>query len=166
MKMIEQTGLGQEVKEKSINLAWHYTTGENFYKIVGTGLLLPSDINLDPGESPVLWFSKNQAWESTSRKMVRQGKGSFRILSKRETAKLGRGLVRFGYRSDDLLDWTVLPKLAGMHSARVRALEVVGRNQGANPSDWMGRLTPLDVRDLVIDVMDKKQGWTRVQTPR
>lgn len=68
-------------------LAWHYTTGEKFIEIVDSGFLLPTANYIASPELPVLWFSRNQKWEPTSRKMVMESDGTFRQLSKQEAIK-------------------------------------------------------------------------------
>lgn len=78
---------GKKSQGSSDQIAWHYTTGVNFIKIVESGFLLPTDACINLGELPVLWFSLNQHWEPTSRKAMITEDGRFRSLTKFDTRR-------------------------------------------------------------------------------
>jgi len=156
-----QSGKHSEFREESCQLAWHYTTGTNFFKIVETGFLLTTDAGIGPHEIPVLWFSRNQVWEPTSRKAVINSDGTLKKLTKRETFELGKGLVRFGFPEALLVPWKNLPKQAQISYTNARALETRGHAQGANPADWMGNLSKIPINELVIEVMEESS-WVRI----
>jgi len=64
-------------------------------KILDSGILRPSDLYLEPGEKPVLWFSLAPFWEPTASKAVedKTSASGFRRLSMEETAYLGRVFI-------------------------------------------------------------------------
>lgn len=125
-------------------LAWHYTTGEKFLQIVEDGVLVPSDIYVNPPERPVLWFSLNQEWEPTACKHWKdRATGVVSRLTREETHERGRGTVRFGCDPSALIPWDELPRRAHMQRQMSTGLAIVGLQQGAMPSQWMGSLSPI-----------------------
>lgn len=143
-------------------IAWHYTTGIKFQQIVESGFLLPTSVYIEPGESPILWFSLNQDFEPTAVKAKKMADGKIVRCSKEETSHLGKGLVRFGYPSNRLTPWSLLWKKANMQRKTSRLLEATGYKQGAIPSQWMGCLDAIPINALKIEVWDKGD-WKCVQ---
>lgn len=144
-------------------LAWHYTTGEIFLKIVETRMLLPTGIGTLPPEKPIVWFSKHPFFEPTAIKTI-QDHGQVRRASLREMFELGRGLVRFGYPAFRLLPWVELRKKAQIPVQLWGSLETVARQQGADPAHWWGTTQGLGVDSLVVDVMNAAMDWERVKS--
>jgi hypothetical protein len=150
--------------ENPPHVAWHYTTGENFIKIADSGVLLPTDAYIAPGEFPILWFSLNQIWEPTSRKAIFNEERKLVSFTKAQTERLGRGLARFGFPSALLTPWNSLWKLANISRKKAKALEIVGCREGAIPAHWMGCLHEIAVNDLRIEILDENK-WVCVQEP-
>jgi hypothetical protein len=149
----------------TLNLIWHYTTGENFIQIVEVGFLDPNKTVTLPGERPILWFSSEPFWEPTANKALSLD-GAVKTLSMDETREHGGGLVRFGVRASVLIRWPKLGRKAGMPPQTVRSLELVGIKQGAKPSNWYGSLKRIKVRECAaIQVMDENSEWADV-TPK
>ena len=147
----------------SVQLAWHYTTGQKFLQIVESGFLMPTFNHILPAERPVLWFSTNQKWEPTGCKAILNRRGNIRRLSMVETAARGQGLVRFGYPEQRLIAWPDLGVVANINAKIRNDLEVSGREQGADPRTWRGALNPIAVNHLVVEVMEERIRWVRVQ---
>lgn len=144
-------------------LAWHYTTGECFLRIVEMGMLIPTGIGSTPPERPVLWFSKRSDFEPTAIKAVSH-LGEVRQVSLQEMYEMGRGLVRFGYPTGRLLPWIKLREKAKIPAQLWGPLERAARRQGGNPDDWWGTTKGLHVDSLVVDVMDESMAWQRVRS--
>lgn len=142
-------------------LAWHYTTGQNFIKIVNSGFLKPIDIDVRPPEKPILWFSLNQKWELTANKAVMESHG-IRRLSMEETFRLGGGLVRFGIELNKLYLGVELKKRSRMSTTIWNALCKEGLKQKAKPSEWCGTLNAIPVDDLVVEVMSDDYAWIKI----
>ena len=71
--------------------------------------------------------------------------------------------ARLGYPAEKCIPWPLLAKKARI-PPRIRiALERVGREDGANPSDWCGTLHPIPLADLIVEVFDVKN-WTAFKT--
>lgn len=145
-------------------LAWHYTTGTCFLRIVEAGYLRPTDAAIPKHEVPALWFSRNQVWEPTSAKGIFDNKGKNWTLSKLETYEFGCGLIRFGYPVTKLISWPELQKKAKILPCRANVLENTGRMLGANPSDWMGSMSRIFICDLVIESLEDNK-WVRIASP-
>ena len=145
-------------------IAWHYTIGHRFVQIVEDGFLRPTGAHIASGEKPVLWFSLHPTFEPTARKAIREG-GKVRTLSMDETRELGGNLVRFGVLLAGLLVGENLRKRARIHPMMWQALARVGRQQGADPAQWAGSLTPVAVHDCIVEVMGAEGAWERVQEP-
>jgi hypothetical protein len=143
-------------------LAWHYTTGEKFVKIVASGYLMPTGVLVQPPERPVLWFSLNQRFEPTAQKAVIEG-GAMRILSVEETGQLCGGLVRFGMSPRKLLTGDKLRTRARIARPFWAGLCRAGVRQKADPAHWLGCLDAVPVDRLVIEVMNDAGEWERVQ---
>ena len=145
-----------------VKLAWHYTTGQKFIKIVQSGLLIPTQVGVEDHEAPVLWFSQNPIWEPTACKGMIDAQGNNRTLSRHETREYGGGLVRFGFPARQLLPWKRLRVAANIRKHTRIGLERAGRMMLANPDEWMGLLKPIPVSDLVVDVLEGEWSWERV----
>ncbi len=150
-----------------VQLAWHYTTGEKFYQISNNHELRPSNIGVLPPEKPILWFSTNQYWENTANKATREN-GEIVRLTMEETRRLGAGLVRFGVgvRSIPLHPWLKLWKKARMPREQAQQLEVVGRQQNADPSEWYGTTATIPIeKTKSLQIMDDDGNWEDVDMP-
>lgn len=143
-------------------LAWHYTTGQKFPSIVAAGYLFPSTGLLTPGERPVLWFSLRQDFEPTARK-ANLVDGQLRVMSVEETFSTCGGLVRFGVKPRDLMTGEKLRTRARIPLHVWKSLVAAGRRQKADPNLWFGFLGSFPIEETVIDVMDEKGLWQRVQ---
>ena len=119
-------------------MAWHYTTGEKFIEIWECGFLRPTKVGIPQGERPILWLSTHQHWEPTASKALTAENGEIVRLSMTETFEICGGLVRFGVTPSTLLPWPKLGQKAGMPAAIVAGLDKVGREQGADPRQWLG----------------------------
>ena len=140
--------------------AWHYTTGENFIKIVTDGYLNPKATVTLRGERPIVWFSLAGHWEPTAQKALNTGA----LQGMMGTCDRGGGLLRFGVPYASLIPWPKLGRRAGMDPAQIKALERVGAGQGAAPANWCGSLKRVPVRTCWIDCFDPASNeWQRVQ---
>ena len=143
-------------------LAWHYTVGNHFLKIMESGYLRPTDIGIEPGEKPILWFSTNQTWDQTACKAVLKD-GKICRISKEETRNLGGGLYRFGMPIDRLHMWPKLVRKARMTPNVQRLLEIEGRKQGANPSEWCGLTSNPIAIDKIFAIQTEADGlWVDI----
>lgn len=144
-------------------LAWHYTKGVHFSKIVESGWLKPSAVMVRPPERPVLWFSLNQHFEPTAR-MCAIENGSHRTLSLDETFTAGGGMIRFGLSPHGLLSGDRLRKNAHIDRQMWSRLCACGIEQGADPALWFGTTKGIDISLTVIEVRESATGaWIRVQ---
>lgn len=145
------------------DLVWHYTTGQKFIAICDSGVLMQTSIGLPMNEKPVLWFSKNQNWETTANKSCRSHDGQIIHLDQNGTANLCGGLVRFGLKKKNVHHWRALIKAACISKTTVRSLEAAGIELGANPFDWCGSLKSVQVDACdAIEVMNQNGEWIRV----
>lgn len=144
-------------------LAWHYTTGEKFYYIVKSGLLIPTGYGVIPPEKPVLWFSEHSYFEPTAVKDIGTSGGGRRRATLSELFKVGLGLCRFGCHTEKLLHHRAIQREARISEEQWLALEQIGKHQGSNPLDWWGTTKRLPIDLLVIEVMDEEMSWVRVQ---
>lgn len=138
---------------KPVAPVWHYTTGTKLRLILADGFLRPTDHLISKGESPILWFSRDQYWEQTANKGVEIHGFNF-TLSMEGTAVSGAGLFRFGVLRDGLINWPQLGKAAGMKSKVQRGLEKAAIKMGSDCSKWLGSLEPIRVRDCHIQGMN------------
>ena len=145
-------------------IAWHYTTGEKFSRIIADGFLRPSTIGVVAPEKPILWFSVNQTWEPTATKPLGRPDGSIQLLTMEECRDYGGGLCRFGIDSKSLIRWPELGKKAKIAPTLARGLCETAKTQGANPLDWFGTIKKVPVSRIArIDVMDENGAWIVVR---
>lgn len=133
-----------------MSLVHHYTT-ENHHLplILSSGLLLPSNAGAEH-EEPLLWFSRNQVWEKTATKMVREGTGVRLLTFHEQLAKWG--CARFSLSGDDsrIMNWAEACKYAGITSTVKRKLEVVGKKRGGSPFDWCAVAVSIPLSDSAL----------------
>lgn len=80
---------------------FHYTTGECFINILADGQIKLATERITKDEKPVVWFSFNQDWEPTANKMTADITNThFKTLTKEETARRGKGLIRIEIKSE------------------------------------------------------------------
>jgi len=144
-------------------IVWHYTTGENFIKIVEDGFLKPTSIGIKGKEKPILWFSSHPYFEPTACK-AKIINGSIQRLTMKETFIAGGGLVRLGMPLSSLTRWPQLHRDALMPRKIARILERSGKEQGAKPSQWYGLIDiPLDIGECVsIQAINGDVQWVEV----
>ncbi len=141
-------------------IAWHYTTRQNFRRILESGAILCARESARPGEKPVAWFSLNTKFEPTARKAVREH-GVLRTLSVEETYRLGGGLARFGCPLRILKGGESLRKEASIGRQEWAALLSAGKGQGSRPSDWFGSIKPVSLSSVLkIEVMGDDMQWS------
>ena len=137
--------------------SYHYTTGEKVQSIITDGQLNRSVIGITDGELPVLWFSKNQRFENTSRKgLFYRGNKLNWDLSLQHNLMTN---VRFGIRNDDprLMNWITTCNVSGTPTRDVRYMEKIGKIWGSFPSNWYGVLSDVSIKELTFQVWDGNQ---------
>lgn len=142
---------------------WHYTPWSYLPKIVENGALRGSNAGA-PGEVPMLWFSANQRWEPTARKLLLSPSGNAEQLTFEQQADL-YGAIRFGISADDvrLLNWKSACTAAGTPRESRRELERVGKRIGASPSDWFATSAQIPLEELRLQVWVGK--WQDASSP-
>lgn len=130
---------------ESRQLAWHYTVGVKLNSILADGLLRTTDVLIEQGERPALWFSLNQDWEPTANKLCLTPTGELMPLDRDGTERVGHGLFRFGVDPavTPLMTWRDFTRKRGITSKVVEALEAVGRDQGSDPDDYLVSFVPV-----------------------
>lgn len=144
-------------------LAWHYTIGSKFSQIIESQYLDPKKTVTPPDERNILWFSKNNFFEPTAQKAFINQDGKNVSLGIMGNYKLGGGLIRFGYPVVKLTEYKKLCRQAGIQPDVLAALEKVAIEDGAKPSDWLGTLKRIKVKDCIIDVFNGSE-WIRADT--
>lgn len=142
-----------------MKMIWHYTTGLHARLIIGSGLLLPTAVFIRSWERPVCWFSSNQYWEQTANKGFCDKCGVVRTLSMEETFTKGLGLFRFGLPEERGVRWPEIGKKANIKADMRRALMEVGREVGANPTEWYGTLSAIPLAELEAQSLIFGTGW-------
>lgn len=148
--------------DNNMMMAWHYTKGVHYPKIVSSGVLKCTSSGIPDDEKPVLWFSINPKWENTvsTAQVINNVK---RTHTMSETRDQFEGLYRFGVPSNLLIPWIELIKVANIHPLMRKLLEKSARNCGANPYQWMGLLQSMAINEAVIEIMDDDGKWHSVE---
>jgi len=126
-------------------LLWHYTTAHKLEAILTSGKITPATAAIDPGESPVAWFSSRPTWEPTATKCPAPGR-----LGQILTAAAQGGLVRIAVRPEVApYRFAHLPLVAGTPPSTCVRLCVAGIEMGADPDDWHFATTPVRQADWI-----------------
>jgi hypothetical protein len=123
---------------------WHYTIGKRFAQIMADGAIKPATAHVPKDERPIVWFSLNERWEPTARKMTVNPDGTLVPLDMMGTEEHGGGLVRIGVAPETApYDWKTLRKTSGMSSRMASSLSRAATEMGARPRDWRGTFEPV-----------------------
>ncbi|WP_295993453.1 hypothetical protein [Rugamonas sp.] len=143
-------------------MVWHYAPWAYLPAMVESGELKTSNAGV-PDEVPMLWFSANQSWEPTATKMVGNSRGTALIKLTFDEQVEKFGCVRFGLLADDsrLLEWKNACVAAGTAPKKKRAMEQVGRRQGANPAHWYAVTDNIPLDGLLFQVF-ANNGWCNI----
>lgn len=140
-------------------IAWHYTTGRHFPRILASAELRPAIAGVEPPEKPILWFSINRHFEMTARKARIGPGGGIRTLTVMGTFEALGGFYRFGIDAAGLIPWRDLPALSGMPDRIAAGLRRIAKEQGAEPREWYGSLEPVPVARCKIQRMTPSGAW-------
>src|SRR6267378_7871120 len=117
-------------------LAWHYTTcAGHLEAILQSDKLIPTGVEIEPGERPALWFSMNQIWEPTAAKEVQAPDGSIRHLNSMYEVHQVAGIVRIGVDPAKVrvVGFDSFVRKSGISKTAAANLRTAGREAGANP---------------------------------
>ena len=120
-------------------VAWHYTTGERFCRIVEVGYIRPAVAGVTKPERPITWFTLSQSWEQTANKCIVSADETIHRLDMQQTYEYFGGLVRIGVLLSTVPhSWDSLRRNSGMSRKIAEALHQTAVEQGSNPDDWRG----------------------------
>lgn len=141
-------------------MVWHYTTGEKHELIMKDGLLKRTDIGIDEGELPILWFSSHQHFEPSAQKAC-LGPNGYARMSIEMMQEYGGGLYRYGVPVEHpkLFAWLKLRPAAKMSASVARRLEKRAIAWKAKPMNWFGFLEDMPIGALAIERMTENQTW-------
>lgn len=157
--------MASEVSMRPRKLVWHYTHGVYLKQILNAGILRLTDKGIALGERPALWFSKEQFWEPTAQKLGAKPDGTFVLLGMLGTYQLMGGLGRIGVDPDTvpLCDFATFAASSGIPAEQVRAMKRRGREQGANPRNWLASFAPVRSEQwAAVEVYDGRH-WRPIE---
>lgn len=139
--------------------AWHYTVGHKLAPILAAGQLLPFGAKCAPGEAPVLWFSLDSFYEPTAIKLVQlnDGRGVRRPTMQELHSIIGLYRFRLDRASEQTMHWSKVVEAAEISPSGTMSLIAAGIELGATPNNWLGRLEPLSIHDLVFEAWDGRR---------
>lgn len=142
---------------------WHYAPWAYLPKMVKDGFLEPRNAGA-PTELPLLWFSRNQRWEPTATKLIRDPHGQLVKITFLQQAELF-GCTRFGIAATDerLVGWEETCSTRGLSSRHKASLEAAGRALGAKPQDWFATTAAVPLRELDFQVWVGR--WLPAESP-
>jgi hypothetical protein len=141
------------------SLLWHYTIGQNFQFIVADKAIKPSALYSGTKDWPVVWFSRNQVWESAVSKGMETPEGTWQQLTNEELNKMGGGLYRIGAaRETTPHNWDDFVRLSGISHAIAAGLKRSAKDKGASHKDWFASFDPVDqAKWLAVEVWENQQ---------
>ena len=146
------------------SLLWHYTIGQDYRRIVAAKLLKPSAAYSGTDQWPVVWFSRNQVWESSSTKILTNPDGTEQVLTLEELDAVGGGLFRFGVAKETApYGWDEFVKKSGMPREIAAGLRRLAKEKGSNIKYWFASFDAVDqTKWLAIEVSENHK-WIDVK---
>lgn len=147
---------GLEMENES-GYVWHYTVGTPLAAIARSGRLMPTAARQPlprSGEQEILWFSRNQRWDPSATRD--DGLSQVRHTLSHAASQARFGLYRFGLPAGDarLLPWPTVTRVADIGVPEAMTMVATGLRCGAAPTEWVGTLAPIPLRDL------RFEAWT------
>lgn len=130
---------------------YHYTIANHWPRIVASGCLAPTDVYLDQGERPAVWFTRRAMYEPTAYKRVVLPDGNVRNGTYRDLFVHHGGALRFGLPRRGLVPWVTWRRSSGIRSVIADALARTARDAGSNPRDWYVSFDPIEINRCTIE---------------
>lgn len=131
--------------------------------IFESGVLLPTDVGIERHEKPVLWFSTAPYWEPSATKGFKSPDESPFLPPRNATipemAAAGQGLFRFGISTEQLVRWPDIGKRSGCRAEMRNILMKVGRAWGADPKQWYGTTSSIEIEHTRIESLSGFREW-------
>lgn len=122
---------------------FHYTPTVRIEEIIKSGQInLASKSVYAKKEKAVAWVSSNEEWENTASKIIFNAFGHSKHMTFEEQLE-HLGCARIEVKPNGLMTWGKLKHKARMDLTMAITMEEVGIKQGASPSEWFGKLTPI-----------------------
>lgn len=145
-------------------LLWHYTIGQNYKLILADKMIKPSSAYTGTNEFPVIWFSRNQVWDSSATKGIDQPDGAWKQLTLEELREVGGGLFRIGVaRETAPHNWDEFVRLSGMPRDRALGMRKVAKDKGASHKDWFVSFDPVERAKWVTVGLWENNQWVNVE---
>jgi hypothetical protein len=144
------------------DLLWHYTFGQHYQQILADQALKPSAAYLGKDACPVVWFSRNQVWESAATKGLVTDEGTVQNLTMDELRQHGGGLYRFGVaRATAPHNWDDFTHKSGMSHDTLAELRRIAKSKSASLKEWFASFDPV-VRSqwLAVEIFANNQWVT------
>lgn len=134
---------------------WHYTIGERLKPIIESGRINLATANVPEHERAAAWFSSNVRYEPTAQKLLELD-GVNHVMTEKQTAQRGRGLVRIEVASDAApLTWKEFKRQSGIKLRDIKHVEKRARDLHAHPGQWYASFEPVGADSwLAIEVWD------------
>jgi hypothetical protein len=141
------------------SLLWHYTFGHLFQKIVADQAIVPSAAYTHRKATPVVWFSRNQVWESAALKSLTTDDGQVQALTLEEFRQHGGGLYRIGVeRGTAPNNWDAFVQKSEVSRDTVLELRHLAKGKGASLKDWFASFEPVpQSKWLAVEILDNHQ---------
>jgi hypothetical protein len=145
-------------------LLWHYTIGQNYRLILAHKAIKPSSAYTGTKEWPVVWFSRNQVWESSATKGLEKPDGTWQQLTLDELRDVGGGLYRIGVaREAAPHNWDDFVRASGIATQVAADLKRAAKQKGASHKDWFASFDPVDsLQWLAVEAWEDHQ-WISVE---
>jgi hypothetical protein len=125
-------------KDLAGTIAWHYTVGSRFLRIVEDRVIRTARKYITPGERAAVWFTLRNVWEETANKSFSSATGPPMHGDREQTRVKGGGLIRFGIDAGRTHDWRTYLACSGVDPELARGMLAVALERGSNPErDWL-----------------------------
>ena len=148
-------------------MLWHYTFGQNFQRIVSDKAIKPSNAYLGTDAPAVVWFSRNQIWDSAATKSLVGDDGTVQNLTMEELRQHGGGLYRIGVAHETAPhNWDAFVQKSGISHDTAVELRRVAKKNGASLKEWFASFDPVEQSKwLAVELMDNHKWINAIQGP-
>jgi hypothetical protein len=141
---------------------YHYTTEDRVPEILKSKKITLATKYLNKKEKPCAWVSSNSVWENTAAKMAKNSIGTLIQLTFQEQLELF-GCARIQVKPHNLTPWPKLRHVARITSDNTTFLEKLGKERGANPTEWFGSMYPIGLDQWIKIEIYKNGEWIEIQ---
>lgn len=148
---------------------FHYTVGLKINSILNDGFLKLTPDAVQAPEMPCCWFSSNDIYEGTARKIGINHRGQQILLTVEQMHATCQGVYRFTFNDmeipTEVFHWNELKHKLKMSPETISMLERNAVFMGGNKHEWFGTTERVSICNSELQMLDVETlQWKSVST--